>query len=86
MFLGFFFLKLLKSETLLVLFAEAKLVILSARLSKRAVYLSVILFQCNSLLLRHELSLLLLLMNLIPLPLHKFSNFLLISLITSSKY
>ena len=33
MFLGFFILKFLKSETLLVLLAEAKLVVLSAILS-----------------------------------------------------
>ena len=33
MFLGFFVLKFLKSETLLVLLAEAKLVVLSATLS-----------------------------------------------------
>ena len=100
MFLGFFILKFLKSETLLVLLAEAKLVVLSVTLSlklhnqfgfracekfftNRAVPL---LFKCNLLLLRHEPSILLLLMNLIPLPLHKFSNFLLISLISSSKF
>ena len=99
MFLGFFILKFLKSETLLVLLAEAKLVVLSVTLSlklhnqfgfrtcekyftNRAVPLS---FKCNLLLLRHEPSILVLLMNLIPLPLHKFSNFLLISLISSSK-
>ena len=99
MFLGFFVLKFLKSETLLVLLAEAKLVVLSATLSlklhnqfgfracekfftNRAVPL---LFKCNLLLLRHEPSILVLLMNLILLPLHKFSNFLLISLISSSK-
>ena len=94
MFLGFFILKFLKSETMLVLLAEAKLVVLSITLSlklhnqklencektceksftNRAVPL---LFKCNLLLLRHEQSILVLLMNLIPLPLHKFSNFLL---------
>ena len=100
MFLAFFILKFLESETLLVLLAESKLVVLSATLSlkfhnhfglracekfftNRAVPL---LFKCNLLLLRHEPSILLLLMNLIPLPLHKFSNFLLISLISSSKF
>ena len=100
MFLGFFILKFLKSETLLVLLAEAMFVVLSVTLSlklhnqfgfracekfftNRAVPL---LFKCNLLLLRHEPSILLLLMNLIPLPLHKFSNFLLISLISSSKF
>ena len=99
MFLGFFILKFLKSETLLVLLAEAKLVVLSVTLwlklhnqfgfrtcekyfTNRAVPL---LFKCNLLLLRHEPSILVLLMNLIPLPLHKFSKFLLISLISSSK-
>ena len=99
MFLGFFILKFLKSETLLILLAEAKLVVLLVTLSlklhnqlgfrasqrfftNRAVPL---LFKCNLLLLRHEPSILVLLMNLIPLPLHKFSNFLLISLISSSK-
>ena len=100
MFLGFFILKFLKSETLLVLLAEAKLVVLSATLSLKlhnqfglrayekcftniAVPPS---FKCNLLLLIHEPSILLLLsMNLIPLPLHKFSNFLLISLIFASK-
>ena len=99
MFLGFFVLKFLKSETLLVLLAEAKLVVLSATLSlklhnqfgfracenfftNKAVPL---LFKCDLLLLRHEPSILVLLMNLILLPLHKFSNFLLISLISSSK-
>ena len=98
MFLGFFILKFPKSETLLVLLAEAKLVVLLVTLSlklhnqfgfracekfftNRAVPL---LFKCNLLLLRHEPSILLL-MNLILLPLHKFSNFLLISLISSSK-
>ena len=98
MFLGFFILKFLKSETLLVLLVEEKLVVLSVALSlklhnqfgfracekfftNRAVPL---LFKCNLLLLRHEPSILLL-MNLILLPLHKFSNFLLISLISSSK-
>ena len=92
MFLGFFILKFLKSETLLVLLAEAKLVVLSVTLSlklhsqfgfrackffftNRAVPL---LFKCNLLLLRHEPSILVLLMNLVPLPLHKLSNFLLI--------
>ena len=92
MLLGFFILKFLKSEILLVLLAEAKLVVLSVTLllelhnqfdlttceknvTKRAVPL---LFKCNLLLLRHEPSILLLLMNIIPLPLHKFSNFLLI--------
>ena len=38
-----------------------------------------LLFKCNFLLLRHEPSVLLLSMNFIPLPLYKFSNFLLIS-------
>ena len=89
MFSGFFILKFLKSGTLLVLLAEAKLVVLSVTLSlklhnqfgfrgsekfftNRAVPL---LFKCNLLLLRHEPSILVLLMNLIPLPLHKFSKF-----------
>ena len=83
MFLGFFILKFLKSKTLLVLLAEAKLIILSATLSlklhnqfglrtcenfftNRAVPLS---FKYNLLLLRHEPSILLLLMKLVPLPL-----------------
>ena len=78
MFLGFFILKFLKSETLLVLLAEAKLVVLSVTLSlklhnqfgfracekfftNRAVPL---LFKCNLLLLRHEPSILVLLINL----------------------
>ena len=99
MFLGFFILKFLKSETLLVLLAEAKLVVLSVTLSlklhnqfgfracekaftNRAVLL---LFKCNLLLLRNKPSILLLLMSLIPLLLHKLRNFLLISLIFSSK-
>ena len=99
MFLGFFILKFLKSETLLVLLAEAKLVVLSATLSlklhyqfglrvyekfftNRAVPPS---FKCNLLLLIHEPSILLLSTNLIPLTLHKFSNFLLTSLIFASK-
>ena len=90
MFLGFFILKFSKSETLIVLLAEAKLVVLSATPSlklhnqfglrasekfftNRAVSL---LSKCNLLLLRHEPSILLLIMNLISLPLHKFSNFL----------
>ena len=99
MFLGFFVLKFLKSETLLVLLAEAKLVVLSATLSlhlrnqfglracEKAFTHRVVplLFKCNLLLPRHESSILSLLMNFIPLPLHKFSNFLLISLISSSK-
>ena len=81
MFLGFFIVKFLKSETLLVLLAEAMFVVLSATLSlklhnqfgfracekfftNKAVPL---LFKYNLLLLRHEPSiLLLLLMNLIP--------------------
>ena len=92
MFLGFFILKFLKSEMLLALLAEAKLVVLSATLplklhnqfglrasekpfTNRTVPL---LFKCNLLLLGHEPSILLLLINLIPLPLHRFSNFLLI--------
>ena len=99
MSLGFFILEFLKSETLLVLLAEAKLVVLSATLSlklhyqfglrvyenfftNRAVPPS---FKCNLLLLIHEPSILLLSTNLIPLTLHKFSNFLLISLIFASK-
>ena len=100
MFLGFFILKFLNSEKFLVLLAKAKLVVLSTTLSLKlhnqfglracekiftnsAVPL---LFKCNLLLLRHEPSILLLsFMNLIPLPLDKFSNFLLISLISSSK-
>ena len=99
MFLEFFILKFLKSETLLVFLAEAMFVVLSVALSlklhnqfgfracekfftNRAVPL---LFKCNLLLLRHEPSILVLLMDLIPLPLHKFSNFLLTSLISSSK-
>ena len=99
MSLGFFILEFLKSETLLVSLAEAKLVVLSATLSlklhyqfglrvyekfftNRAVPPS---FKCNLLLLIHEPSILLLSTNLIPLTLHKFSNFLLISLIFASK-
>ena len=98
MFLGFFILKFLKSETLLVLLSE-ELIVLSATLSfklhnrfglsafenvftNRAVLL---LFKCNLLLLRNKPSILLLLMSLIPLLLHKLRNFLLISLIFSSK-
>ena len=99
MFLGFFILKFLKSETFLVLLSE-ELVVLSATLSlklhnhfglsafekvftNRAVTL---LCKCNLLLLRNKPSiLLLLLMSLIPLPLHKFCNFLLISLTFSLK-
>ena len=99
MFLGFFILKFPESETLLVFLAEAKLVVLSATLSLKlhnqfglkvcekcfTNWAVPLLFKCNLLLLRHEPSILVLLMNLIPLPLHKFSNFLLISLISSSK-
>ena len=78
MFLGFFILKFLKSEILLVLLAEAKLVVLLVTLSlklhnqfgfracekfftNRAVPL---LFKCNLILLRHEPTILVLLMNL----------------------
>ena len=43
------------------------------------------LFKCNLLLLRQVLSMLLLFIKIIPLPLHKFSSFLLVSLILSSK-
>ena len=43
------------------------------------------LFKCNLLLLRQVLSMLLLSIKIIPLPLHKFSSFLLASLILSSK-
>ena len=92
MFLGFFILKFLKSETLLVLLAKANLVVLSVTLSLKLhnqfgfracekVFTNgavPLLFTCNLLLLRHEPSILVLLMNLIPLLLHKFSNFLLI--------
>ena len=99
MFLGFFILKYPESETLLVLLTEVKLVVLSATLSLKldnqfglrtcekffTNWAVPLLFKCNLLLLRHEPSILVLLMNLIPLPLHKFSNFLLISLISSSK-
>ena len=77
MFLGFFILKFLKSETLLVFLPEAKLVVLSAKLllklhnkfgltacqklfTNKTVPL---LFKCNLLLLRHDPSELLLLMN-----------------------
>ena len=98
MFLGFFIRKFLKSETLLVLLSE-ELVVLSATLSlklhnhfglsafekvftNRAVTL---LFKCNLLLLRNKPSISLLLMSLIPLPLHKFCTFLLISLTFSLK-
>ena len=80
MFLGFFILKFLNIETLLVLLAEEKLIALSGTLSLElhsrfglracetfftngAVPL---LFKCNLLLLRHEPSILLILMNLIP--------------------
>ena len=89
-FLGFFILKFSKSETLIVLLAETKLVVLSATPSlklhnqfglracekfftNRTVSL---LSKRNLLLLRHEPSILLLIMNLISLPLRKFSNFL----------
>ena len=44
-----------------------------------------LLFKCNLLLLRQVLSMLLLFIKIIPLPLHKFSSFLLVSLILSSK-
>ena len=43
------------------------------------------LFKCNLLLLKQVLSMLLLFIKLISLPLHKLSNFLLVSLILSSK-
>ena len=43
------------------------------------------LFKCNLLLLRQVLSVLLLFIKIIPLPLHKFSSFLLVSLVLSSK-
>ena len=89
MFLGFFIFKFLKSETSLVLLVVAKLVVLSATLplklhnqfglrafekvfTNRAVPL---LFKCNLLLLRHEPSILLLLMNLLHLPLDKSPTF-----------
>ena len=98
MFLGFFILKSSKSEALLVLLAEAKLIVLSTTLSlklqnqfslrasqkfftNRAVPL---LFKCNLFLLRHKSSILLSFMNIIHLPLHTFSSFLLIFLISSS--
>ena len=90
---------LFSNEKLLVLLAEAKLVVLSGTLllklhnqfdlracEKCLINRTVpLLFKCNLLLLRQEPSISLLFMNLIPLPLHKFSNFLLISLISSSK-
>ena len=44
-----------------------------------------LLFKCNLLLLRQVLPILLLFIKIIPLPLHKFSSFLLVSLILSSK-
>ena len=44
-----------------------------------------LLFKCNLLLLRHVLSMLLLFIKIIPLPLHKFSSFLLVSFILPSK-
>ena len=99
MFLGFFILKFLKSETLLVLLV-LKLVVLSPTLSlklhiqfdfrvcenfftNRAVPL---LFKGNLLLLRHEPSILVLLMKFIPLPSHKFSTFVLLSLISKKSF
>ena len=74
MFLGFFVLRY-KSETLLVLLAEVKLVVLSATLSLKldnqfglrtcekffTNWAAPVLFKCNLLLLRHEPSILLVL-------------------------
>ena len=82
---------------MLVLLAEAKLVALSARLLLKLYnqfglsaceifftnWVVPLLFKCNLFLLRHEASILLF-MNRAHLPLDKFSNFLLISLIFSS--
>ena len=82
MFLGFFILKFHKNETLLVLLAEAKLVVLSGTLSlklhnqfdlraceKCLINRTVpLLFKCNLHLLRQEPSILLLFMNLTLYP------------------
>ena len=85
---AFFELKLCKRDTLesetIELFVRFQTV--STTFEKILINREVpLLLKCNLLLLRQVLSMLLLFIKIIPLPLHKFSTFLSVSLILSAK-